>query len=58
MQRKKWTEDEEASILAGVKKHGKGKWADIKAEFFNKSQRSDIDIKDKFRNIEKKRQKT
>jgi telomeric repeat-binding factor 2 len=52
--RKKWTAEEEQFIMDGVERYGKGKWSEIKLEYFKHSKRSAVDIKDKFRNIEKK----
>ncbi|GLT55981.1 hypothetical protein SLA2020_290580 [Shorea laevis] len=53
-QKQKWTSDEEEALLAGVSKHGPGKWKNILrdpefAPFL--TQRSNIDLKDKWRNL-------
>ncbi|KAJ0247894.1 Telomere repeat-binding factor 4 [Hirschfeldia incana] len=53
-QKLKWTEEEEEALLAGVRKHGPGKWKNIlrDAEFAALlSNRSNIDLKDKWRNL-------
>ncbi|KAF8045509.1 hypothetical protein N665_4783s0005 [Sinapis alba] len=50
----KWTEDEEDAFLAGVRKHGPGKWKNIlrDPEFAGVlSLRSNINLKDKWRNL-------
>ncbi|KAG2728763.1 hypothetical protein I3843_01G214200 [Carya illinoinensis] len=53
-QKQKWTPEEEEALLAGVAKHGPGKWKNILkdpdfAPFL--TQRSNIDLKDKWRNL-------
>lgn len=53
-QKQKWTSEEEDALLAGVKKHGPGKWKNILkdpefAPFL--THRSNIDLKDKWRNL-------
>ena len=54
-QRKKWTTEEEESIVSGVEKFGIGRWAEIRDEYKNVFQnRSSVDIKDKYRNLQKK----
>ncbi|WZZ57860.1 hypothetical protein YC2023_057967 [Brassica napus] len=53
-EKSKWTEDEEDALLAGVRKHGPGKWKNIlrDPEFAGVlSLRSNIDLKDKWRNL-------
>ncbi|KAF8114281.1 hypothetical protein N665_0039s0045 [Sinapis alba] len=53
-QKLKWTEEEEEALLAGVKKHGPGKWKNIlrDSDFAGSlSNRSNIDLKDKWRNL-------
>ncbi|KAJ0257240.1 Telomere repeat-binding factor 4 [Hirschfeldia incana] len=53
-EKSKWTEDEEDALLAGVKKHGPGKWKNIlrDPDFSTVlSLRSNIDLKDKWRNL-------
>ncbi|CAH8388878.1 unnamed protein product [Eruca vesicaria subsp. sativa] len=53
-QKLKWTEEEEEALLAGVGKHGPGKWKNIlrDPDFAGQlSQRSNIDLKDKWRNL-------
>ncbi|KAJ0237350.1 Telomere repeat-binding factor 4 [Hirschfeldia incana] len=53
-QKLKWTEEEEEALLAGVHRHGPGKWKNILRDpdfalpLFN---RSNIDLKDKWRNL-------
>ncbi|KAG5387025.1 hypothetical protein IGI04_038495 [Brassica rapa subsp. trilocularis] len=50
----KWTEEEEEALLAGVQKHGPGKWKNIikDPEFADSlCNRSNIDLKDKWRNL-------
>ncbi|KAA8541665.1 hypothetical protein F0562_022817 [Nyssa sinensis] len=53
-QKQKWTAEEEEALRAGVVKHGTGKWKNILkdpefAPFL--TQRSNIDLKDKWRNM-------
>ncbi|KAK4837243.1 hypothetical protein QYF36_003894 [Acer negundo] len=53
-QKMKWTAEEEEALLAGVAKHGPGKWKNIlKDSEFSPflTQRSNIDLKDKWRNL-------
>ncbi|XP_010459349.1 PREDICTED: telomere repeat-binding factor 4-like isoform X2 [Camelina sativa] len=53
-QKLKWTAEEEEALLAGVRKHGPGKWKNIlrDSEFDGQlSNRSNIDLKDKWRNL-------
>ncbi|KAJ4717855.1 Telomere repeat-binding factor like [Melia azedarach] len=53
-QKQKWTAEEEEALLAGVGKHGPGKWKNIlKDPEFAPSlvHRSNIDLKDKWRNL-------
>ncbi|KFK43934.1 hypothetical protein AALP_AA1G193500 [Arabis alpina] len=53
-QKLKWTAEEEETLLAGVEKHGPGKWKNIlrDPEFADKlTNRSNIDLKDKWRNL-------
>jgi len=52
-QRNIWTKEEAALVLKGVEECGYGKWADIKEKFFKESIRTQIDIKDKYRNMTK-----
>ncbi|KAJ4979565.1 hypothetical protein NE237_010345 [Protea cynaroides] len=52
--KQKWTTEEEEALRAGVDKHGVGKWKNIQRdpEFFHcLSSRSNIDLKDKWRNM-------
>ncbi|KAG8494669.1 hypothetical protein CXB51_012277 [Gossypium anomalum] len=53
-QKQKWTAEEEEALLAGITKHGPGKWKNILkdpefAPFL--THRSNIDLKDKWRNL-------
>ncbi|WRX26053.1 SANT/Myb domain - like 10 [Theobroma cacao] len=53
-QKQKWTAEEEEALLAGVAKHGPGKWKNIlKDPDFAPylTHRSNIDLKDKWRNL-------
>ncbi|XP_024008306.1 telomere repeat-binding factor 4 isoform X2 [Eutrema salsugineum] len=53
-QKLKWTAEEEEALLAGVTKHGPGKWKNIlrDPDFADQlSNRSNIDLKDKWRNL-------
>ncbi|XP_023645214.1 telomere repeat-binding factor 4 isoform X2 [Capsella rubella] len=53
-QKLKWTAEEEEALLAGVGKHGPGKWKNIlrDPQFADQlSNRSNIDLKDKWRNL-------
>ncbi|KAJ7951568.1 Telomere repeat-binding factor like [Quillaja saponaria] len=53
-QKQKWTAEEEGALLAGVSKHGPGKWKNIlkDPEFAPLlTHRSNIDLKDKWRNL-------
>ncbi|KAL6972690.1 hypothetical protein U1Q18_026863 [Sarracenia purpurea var. burkii] len=53
-QKQKWASEEEEALRAGVAKHGTGKWKNIlKDPHFAPSltHRSNIDLKDKWRNI-------
>lgn len=49
-----WTDDEEANLRAAIEEFGKGQWAlALKHYAFNEC-RSSVDLKDKWRNIERK----
>ncbi|XWS12098.1 hypothetical protein CRYUN_Cryun37aG0061200 [Craigia yunnanensis] len=53
-QKQRWTADEEEALLAGIAKHGPGKWKNILqdpdfAPFL--THRSNIDLKDKWQNL-------
>ncbi|XP_010542414.1 PREDICTED: telomere repeat-binding factor 4-like [Tarenaya hassleriana] len=53
-QKQKWTAEEEEALLAGIAKHGSGKWKNIlrDPDFApHLIQRSNIDLKDKWRNL-------
>ncbi|KAG9770755.1 hypothetical protein KCU88_g6536, partial [Aureobasidium melanogenum] len=48
--RRKWSENETRDLLAGVKKHGIGKWKQILDDpSFEFSDRSSVDLKDRYR---------
>uniref|UniRef100_A0A0D6QXA5 MYB transcription factor n=1 Tax=Araucaria cunninghamii TaxID=56994 RepID=A0A0D6QXA5_ARACU len=52
--KQKWTKEEEAALRAGIEKYGPGKWSAIlKDPVLNSylSSRSNVDLKDKWRNI-------
>ncbi|CAL9218936.1 unnamed protein product [Arabidopsis halleri] len=57
----KWTVEEEEALLAGIAKHGSGKWSNIvddpefAAQLLN---RTNINLKDKWRNMKKSRTHT
>ncbi|KAL5215853.1 hypothetical protein ABZP36_007254 [Zizania latifolia] len=52
--RKTWSEIQEKTLLEGVKKYGKGNWKDIKMAYPDVfANRSTVDLKDKFRNMER-----
>ena len=51
-----WRQQEINALKKGVKKHGKGKWALIHSDYhhvFNILGRTQVDLKDKWRNLEK-----
>jgi len=54
LQRSIWTKEEMDLLVEGVEEFGVGKWADIKQKFFPDSMRTEVDIKDKYRNMTKK----
>ncbi|XP_054793119.1 uncharacterized protein LOC129298725 isoform X2 [Prosopis cineraria] len=50
----KWSSEEEDALRAGVKKFGKGNWRSIRkfySEIFTKTGRTEVDLKDKWRNL-------
>ena len=48
--RRKWTKDESSDLLAGVSKHGMGKWKQILDDpDFKFTERSSVDLKDRYR---------
>uniref|UniRef100_A0ACD5Z3S5 Uncharacterized protein n=1 Tax=Avena sativa TaxID=4498 RepID=A0ACD5Z3S5_AVESA len=52
--RKRWTEIEEKTLIEGVEKYGKGNWMQIKIAYPTVfAERSTVDLKDKFRNMER-----
>ncbi|XP_057547453.1 telomere repeat-binding factor 4-like isoform X1 [Amaranthus tricolor] len=56
--KQKWKPEEEEALRAGIAKHGHGKWKLIKEDpqFYEfLSSRSNVDLKDKWRNIYKER---
>jgi hypothetical protein len=52
-QRQRWTAEEEQLIQDGIDELGHGHWAEIKSKYFRDSIRSQVDIKDKYRNMTK-----
>ncbi|GKD81135.1 telomere repeat-binding factor 4-like protein, partial [Tanacetum coccineum] len=53
-QKKRWTLDEEAALIAGVRKYGMGNWRDILSDQKISQclkDRSNVDLKDKWRNL-------
>ena len=54
--RKPFSESEIENLVKGVKKFGVGRWREI-LQFFEFQERSTVDLKDKWRNMEKKRRK-
>jgi len=56
-EKKKWSAEEEEKLIEITKRMGRGKWKAILMEgkeFFAKNKRTTVDLKDKWRNIEKK----
>ncbi|ETN46569.1 uncharacterized protein HMPREF1541_00754 [Cyphellophora europaea CBS 101466] len=48
--RRKWTDDETRDLLAGVRKHGVGKWKQILTDpSYTFDERSAVDLKDRYR---------
>ncbi|KAK4264089.1 hypothetical protein QN277_029424 [Acacia crassicarpa] len=50
----KWSSEEEDALREGVKKIGRGSWKQIlrfHSEIFNKAGRTEVDLKDKWRNL-------
>jgi len=52
--RKKWTDEEVERLKDGVKRWGKGDWTNVKRDFFASSERTTVDLKDKWRGLENK----
>ena len=53
-----WLEEEVAALRLGVETFGEGKWAEIVREFADVLvDRTSMDVKDKWRNLEMKRKK-
>eukprot|EP00730_Choanoeca_flexa_P016466 TRINITY_DN7783_c0_g1_i1.p1 TRINITY_DN7783_c0_g1~~TRINITY_DN7783_c0_g1_i1.p1 ORF type:complete len:615 (+),score=155.10 TRINITY_DN7783_c0_g1_i1:36-1880(+) len=51
-ERRRWTEDEVADLIAGVEKHGEGRWMEILSDDkYNFGDRTNVDLKDKYRNL-------
>ncbi|GJN06863.1 hypothetical protein PR202_ga24632 [Eleusine coracana subsp. coracana] len=52
--KKKWSKTQEKTLLEGIEKYGKGNWKDIKMAYPDVFEdRSTVDLKDKFRNMER-----
>lgn len=51
--RLRWSDHEVRELLAGVEKHGLGKWKLILQEFDFDERRRPVDLKDKYRNLKK-----
>jgi len=49
--RQPWSDAEEQMLVDGVKEYGVGKWACIKQQLFLNSSRTQVNLKDKWRNI-------
>lgn len=52
--RKRWSEEEEQMLINGVKEYGEGKWAEILEHYGFSAMRTNIDLKDKWRNLKKR----
>eukprot|EP01050_Picozoa_sp_SAG11_P002024 SAG11_NODE_98_length_16927_cov_35.166211_4_plen_291_part_00 len=58
--RRMWSAEEEAALQEGVKEHGEGRWKKIQSDPtypFLRTNRSSVDLKDKWRVISRKRRK-
>ena len=58
--RRMWSEEEECSLREGVLQHGEGRWKKIQSDPnypFLRTNRSSVDLKDKWRVISRKRRK-
>lgn len=54
--RTRFTQEEDAAIVSGIEQFGVGRWAEIKAYYsMQLRNRTSVQIKDRWRNIEKKR---
>ncbi len=49
-----WTVDEEELLYQGVLQYGEGTWSVIRDKWFCGRERSNVDIKDKWRNMKRK----
>eukprot|EP00475_Leptophrys_vorax_P027654 TRINITY_DN3944_c1_g1_i1.p1 TRINITY_DN3944_c1_g1~~TRINITY_DN3944_c1_g1_i1.p1 ORF type:complete len:324 (+),score=87.97 TRINITY_DN3944_c1_g1_i1:170-1141(+) len=49
----RWTKEEEKTLRRGVDEFGAGKWKQIWSKYFRKGRRSQVDLKDKWRNLQK-----
>jgi len=55
-QRRRWTPEEERAIVDGVQRLGEGRWSDIRSSFLSiLRNRTNVEIKDKWRNMSKKK---
>lgn len=53
--RQKWTDEETRDLVEGVKKYGSGNWALMRSDpKFGLSQRTNVQLKDRWRNLTKK----
>jgi hypothetical protein len=52
--RKRWSDEEEQMLINGVKEYGEGKWAEILEHYGFSTMRTNIDLKDKWRNLKKR----
>lgn len=51
--RVRWTQEEVDNLIEGVQEYGKGSWAEILAAFEFNDCRTSVNLKDKWRNLEK-----
>lgn len=49
--RERFSEEETNMLIEGVATHGLGKWSEILTQSFGQSERSGVDLKDKWRNL-------
>ena len=49
----RWTRDEELRLIRGVSRYGEGNWREIQRHCGFTRTRTNIDLKDKFRNLQK-----
>ena len=52
--RVRWAEEEVEFLKEGVERFGVGKWKDIRQNYPFNSKRSNVDLRDKWRNLQKK----